>query len=52
MSVLKQSAVVGEPGDFRPLVLDQANRLYLYRYWKYEQQVAELLKQLASIGPA
>ena len=48
MNVLKQSAVVGEPGDFRPLVLDQANRLYLCRYWKYEQQVAKLLKQLAA----
>ena len=48
MSVLKQFGVVGEPGDFRPLVLDESNRLYLYRYWKYEQQVAELLKGLAA----
>jgi exodeoxyribonuclease V alpha subunit len=48
MDGLKQFAVVGGPGDFRPLVLDQANRLYLYRYWNYEQQVAGLLKELAS----
>ena len=48
MSALKQFRVVGEPGDFRPLVLDEAKRLYLYRYWKYEQQVAGLLKTLAS----
>ena len=48
VTLLKQSAVVGTPGDFRPLVLDHANRLYLCRYWKYEQQVAKLLKQLAA----
>ena len=48
VSLLKQSAVVGTPGDFRPLVLDHANRLYLCRYWKYEQQVAKLLRQLAA----
>jgi exodeoxyribonuclease V alpha subunit len=47
-NVLTRSAVVGGPGDFRPLVLDEANRLYLCRYWKYEQQVAMLLKQLAA----
>lgn len=48
VSVLKRSTVVGEPGDFRPLVLDHASRLYLYRYWKYEQRVAELLKTFAA----
>jgi exodeoxyribonuclease V alpha subunit len=48
MNALTRSTVVGGPGDFRPLVLDQANRLYLCRYWKYEQQVAKLLKALAA----
>jgi len=48
ISVLKQFGVVGEPGDCRPLVLDEANRLYLYRYWKYEQQVAGFLKELVA----
>jgi exodeoxyribonuclease V alpha subunit len=48
VNVLKQSTVVGEPGDFRPLVLDYEARLYLYRYWKYEQRVADLLKMLAA----
>src|SRR5258706_7584003 len=33
LSALKQSTVVGKPGDFRPLMLDEAGRLYLYRYW-------------------
>ncbi|NTU90314.1 MAG: exodeoxyribonuclease V subunit alpha [Chlorobiaceae bacterium] len=31
---------VGRPGERRPLVLDAAGRLYLYRYWRYEQLVA------------
>jgi exodeoxyribonuclease V alpha subunit len=48
VNALKQSTVVGEPGDFRPLVLDHADRLYLYRYWRYEQHVAELLKIFAA----
>ena len=33
---LRASGVVGEPGDFAPLILDKAKRLYLQRYWKYE----------------
>lgn len=32
---------VGAPGDYTPLVLDSAGRLYLQRCWKYEQQVAD-----------
>lgn len=41
---LKGSDVVGEPGEFKPLVLDQNQRLYLYRYWRYEQGLVEYLK--------
>lgn len=37
---LRTSGVVGEPGEFAPLILDGADRLYLQRYWKYEQGVA------------
>ncbi|MCJ7539319.1 MAG: hypothetical protein MUO88_06610, partial [Desulfobacterales bacterium] len=33
---ISQSGAVGKPGDFRPLILDKKNRLYLYRYWAYE----------------
>src|SRR5262245_25006618 len=40
---LRRSSVVGAPGDFRPLILDKANRLYLYRYWQYEAELAEFL---------
>ena len=44
--VLRASAVVGQPGDDKPLILDNSGRLYLHRYWKYEQTVAaEILKR-------
>jgi len=33
---LRNSGVVGEPGDKKPLILDAENRLYLYRYHQYE----------------
>jgi exodeoxyribonuclease V alpha subunit len=39
-SALRSSGVVGFPGDFMPMILDRKNRLYLYRYWKYEQSLA------------
>ena len=43
---LRASPLVGAPGEFRPLVLDDAGRLYLYRYWRYEQALAdELLRR-------
>ena len=41
---LKASPVVGAPGEYRPMVLDGQNRLYLYRYWAYEQQLAADIK--------
>ena len=48
MRVLRDSTVVGKPGDFRPLVLDDAGRLYLYRYWDYERRVADDLASRAA----
>ncbi len=36
---LRASGVVGAPGDFTPLILEE-DRLYLRRYWEYEQQLA------------
>jgi len=42
---LRASPVVGSPGDYRPLVLDDKNRLYLYRYWHYEHQLAAAIKK-------
>jgi exodeoxyribonuclease V alpha subunit len=41
---LHESSVVGHPGEFKPLVLDQRARLYLYRYWEYQQKLVEALR--------
>lgn len=50
--VLRASKVVGAPGQFAPLVLDQRDRLYLRRYWEYEQQLARaILDRVASTPP-
>lgn len=38
---LRASGVVGAPGAFTPLILDRHDRLYLRRYWEYEQQLAK-----------
>ena len=39
------------PGDYRPLVLDEAGRLYLYRYWALEQRVAAAIRARADNAP-
>jgi exodeoxyribonuclease V alpha subunit len=44
---LRNSPVVGSPGEFKPLVLDESGRLYLHRYWKYETALAEAIARLA-----
>jgi exodeoxyribonuclease V alpha subunit len=45
---LLKSAVVGYPGDYRPLVLDGEGRFYLYRYWKYERDLARVILEKAA----
>jgi exodeoxyribonuclease V alpha subunit len=45
--LLRKTSVVGRPNDDKPLILDDAGRLYLHRYWKYERAVAdEILKRV------
>jgi exodeoxyribonuclease V alpha subunit len=44
---LRNSPVVGRPGEFKPLVLDESGRLYLHRYWKYEAALADAVARLA-----
>jgi exodeoxyribonuclease V alpha subunit len=39
-----------EFGDARPLVLDPAGRLYLRRYWIFQQQLADQLRKRAALG--
>jgi exodeoxyribonuclease V alpha subunit len=47
-SALIGSGAVGRPGENCPLILDDANRLYLFRYWAYEQILADAVKERAS----
>lgn len=42
---LDSSSVVGRPGDYRPLILDDRSRLYLYRYWGYENILANKINE-------
>ncbi len=44
---LLSSPAVGEPGQKCPLVLDARNRLYLYRYWEYENKLSDAIRQRA-----
>lgn len=46
-----KSKVIGRAGDFAPLVLDR-NRLYLRRYWEYEQRLAGAIRARTSIAGA
>ena len=47
IAALRGSQAVGRPGDLRPLVLDERNRLYLQRYWEYEHRLAGGIVQRA-----
>jgi exodeoxyribonuclease V alpha subunit len=38
---LVESGAAAEPGGFAPLVLEKPSRLYLFRYWHYERELAE-----------
>src|SRR5205823_11991376 len=48
---LRDSGVVGNPGKFAPLILDQADRLYLQRYWKYENELGSNLQARLKDNP-
>src|ERR1039458_6047738 len=41
------TSVIGSPGEFKPLVLDEDGRVYLYRYWKYERDLARIILKKA-----
>lgn len=41
---LRSSGVVGDPGEFAPLILDHSDRLYFQRYWKYEDELGRNLQ--------
>jgi len=43
VAALRKSPVVGKPSEFKPLILDASNRLYLQRYWRYEDDLAKTI---------
>ena len=50
-AALEASTLVGEPGARRPLILE-GDRLYLQRYWQYEERLAQGLRALLAQPPA
>ncbi|GFO55652.1 RecBCD enzyme subunit RecD [Geomonas sp. Red276] len=49
-AALLKNPCVTDAGDFRPLVLDD-DRLYLYRYWRYERDLVRVLLHRAAPTP-
>jgi exodeoxyribonuclease V alpha subunit len=47
-NLLLGSPVVGKPSDYAPLILDEKNRLYLYRYWEYQTRLAGFIRDRVS----
>lgn len=47
-SLLRETTVVGTPGDFTPLVLDEHNRLYLHKFRAYQDTLARWIRHKAS----
>jgi exodeoxyribonuclease V alpha subunit len=47
---LGETDVVGRPGEYRPLVLDDGRRLYLYRYWEYQERLAAAVRERVARG--
>jgi len=42
---LAGAPVVGRPGEFKPLVLDRGARLYLHRYWSYQERLVRWIRE-------
>ena len=43
LNKIRQSDVAGQPGEITPLVLDRHGRLYLRRYWEYENCISRFI---------
>ncbi len=50
VKTLSASRVVGKPGDYTPLILDDAGRLYLHRYWTYQKRIAGFVRSRATVS--
>jgi exodeoxyribonuclease V alpha subunit len=51
LAALNKCKAVGAPGEYTPLVLDSANRLYLHRYWEYQDRLAALIRRRVCAAP-
>ncbi|MEA3358629.1 MAG: exodeoxyribonuclease V subunit alpha [Thermodesulfobacteriota bacterium] len=49
---LRKCNVVGKPGEYKPLVLDDSHRLYLFRYWDYQHKLANFIKECVKADEA
>ncbi|NTV66488.1 MAG: exodeoxyribonuclease V subunit alpha [Chlorobaculum sp.] len=47
-AALRSLPTLGRPGEHRPLILDAAGRLYLYRYFRYEALLADAIRARAA----
>ena len=45
---LRKTTVVGNPGEYKPLILDDRSRLYLFRYWDYQEKLADSIRRRVS----
>ncbi|UCG14407.1 MAG: AAA family ATPase, partial [Deltaproteobacteria bacterium] len=45
---LRKSSAVGVAGEHKPLVLDDGARIYLYRYWDYQEKLAGAIEERTS----
>ena len=43
--------VVGKPGEYKPMILDDQSRLYLHRYWVYENNLAKEIACRSTLDP-
>ena len=48
VAALRSLPTLGRPGEHRPLILDAAGRLYLYRYFRYEALLADAIRARAA----
>ncbi|MFW5855491.1 MAG: exodeoxyribonuclease V subunit alpha [Thermodesulfobacteriota bacterium] len=51
LAALNKCKAVGAPGEYTPLVLDSANRLYLHRYWEYQDRLAARIRRRVCADP-
>lgn len=48
LALLRRSPLAGRPGDYAPLIVDDAGRLYLARQWQDETRLLHALQALAA----